>query len=138
VREGVVQRGLGAGVAVVAVVGGAGDPAGRLVAQDLVRVVGFLVAVVGVRGPVVVVGQDPGAWAGGAELRAERRDDLQLLGYGHVGAGVGVRGAVLGFVLDGQEVDGHTGGGVGLDEPDEVAGVGVVDRRVVLEPAADE
>ncbi len=107
VREGVLELGLAGRVTRVAVEGGAVDPARRLRQQQLRRVLGLGVLagrrrldVVRVRRPVVVVAEDLRVEPRAAQLRAERGDQLRLLGDRHVHARVAAWAAVLRLVLD--------------------------------------
>ena len=89
-------------------------------------------------GPVVVVAEQLGVQARTLQRRAERVDELGLLGDRQVHAGVAVRVPVLRLVLQRDRVDRHARALIGLDELHEVQRVRVVDARVVDQPAADQ
>src|SRR5262249_12765603 len=94
--------------------------------------------VTGVRGPVVVVAEDLGPRARLLQQWTQGGDNCGFLAHRHVCAGVRTRMAVLWLGLDGEEVDVYARRLVGLDELHQVARVGVVHPRIVLESPADE
>ena len=143
--KGPVEGGLAAGIAGVAVEGGARDPAPGPAPQKVAGVLGLGVLarrrggdVVGVGLPVVVVAEDLGVDAGPPEREPDRLDQLRLLGHGEGHAGIAARIAVLGLVLNRYGVDRHPSAPVSLDELDEVARVGRVDAWLVDETPADQ
>ena len=88
--------------------------------------------------PVVVVAENLGPQVGSLEHRAQVLDDRGLLPGRHVRSRITGGGAVLRLVLHGDRVDGDSAGPVGLDELQQVQGVGAVDAGIVDQPAADQ
>ncbi len=76
--------------------------------------------------------------AGALQRAAHCDDEPGLLVVAQVHARIGARIAVLGLVLQRDRIDRHAGAAVLLDEAHEVARVGVIDARVVLEAPADQ
>ena len=141
---GVVQLGLALGIARVAVERRPGEVvARRRVVEQRLRVlrIGGIVGradVVGMQRPVVVVAEDLRVQVGALQRAADRDDQPGLLVVAQVHPRVGARIAVLGLVLQRDGVDRHAGAAVLLDEAHEVARIGVIDARVVLEAPADQ
>jgi hypothetical protein len=145
VGEGLAKSGLPALVSRVAVESGPGQPPAGAACEEVGGVLALRILtrgrggdVVRVLGPVVVVPEDLGVQPGGLKCRAERVDELRLLGNGEVHSRIATRMPVLRLVLHGNGIDPHPSVLVGLHVLDEVARIGAVDSRVVDEAAADQ
>jgi hypothetical protein len=94
--------------------------------------------VVGMQRPVVVVAEDLRVQPGALQRAADGDDQPRLLVVAQVHPRIGTRVAVLRLVRQRDGVDRHPGAAVLLDEAHEVARIGVVDERIVLEATADQ